>query len=93
MFLLQQQAVFLIEVYQHTDLGAQNVGIYRLENVVDRPRLISFENILVAVIIRCYEYDGDMLELFALVNQRSCFEAVKIRHLHIHQDHGKVELV
>src|SRR6185437_9142976 len=91
--LLPQLLVLLVQVDQHRDLAAQDLGLERLEDVVDRPDLVAAEDMLAVLRDRGQEHDRDVPRALTLLDQLGRLEAVESRHLDVEQDHREVVAV
>src|SRR5438309_417766 len=72
---------------QKTRTFAQDLGIYRLEQVIDRAVFVSFEDVCGFTAERRDEDDGDVPGLLPLLDQLRRLEAIEPRHLDVEQDH------
>ena len=88
--LLVQAPVLLPQIDEDGDLGAQQVGVDRLEDVVDRADLVSLEDLLVVLGKRGDEDDRDVLRARALLDHARGLEAVDVRHVDVQEDAGEV---
>src|SRR5690606_19232589 len=93
LLLRNQLNILTVKFYKYRNLGTKYLRIDRLIDVINGAGLIAFVHIFVAVVVRRNKYDGNVFKLFAFVNQRRCFEAVEIRHLHIHHDHREIMFI
>ena len=80
------------ELHEHADLGAQNLGMKRLEDVVDRAELVAAEHTGLVPAHRGQKNDRRVMRFVALANQAGGLESVQIGHLHVEQDHRKFTL-
>ncbi len=86
--LASQLLALLVQLDEHRHLRAQDLGVERLEDVVDRARRIAAEHLLLVLGDRGDEDDRHVPRAFALLDQRRSLEAVELGHLHVEQDHG-----
>ncbi len=75
-----------VELDEDLDLGADDVGIDRLQDVVDGPDLVAAVDALDVLDRRREEDDRDVLAADALLDQPRDLEAVHLRHRHVEQD-------
>jgi hypothetical protein len=76
-----------VQVAEDAHLGAEDLRIDRLEQVIDRALLVAFEDVGGLAAQRGDEDDGDVARLLALLDQLRRLQAVQARHLHVQQDH------
>ena len=88
--LTPQLLVLLVQLDEDRHLRAEQLGIERLEDVVDRTGGIPAEDLLLVLRDRGHEDDRHMPCPLALLDQRRGLEAVQLGHLHVEQDHGDV---
>src|SRR5438034_1040398 len=75
-----------IQLDEHRDFPAQDVGLKRLRDVIDGAELISFPNAGFVRISRGYEDDRCICATWPLPDQPGGFEAGDLRHLDVQQD-------
>src|SRR4029079_262621 len=82
----------LMQVDEDGDLRAQQLGVERLEDVVDRAARVAAEDVLRVLADGGEKDDGDVLRPLALLDERCGLEAVQLRHLHVQEDEREVVL-
>src|SRR5205823_3140797 len=75
-----------VKLHEDVDLGAEDVGMKGLEDVVDRAELVAAEDIRLAALHRGEEDDRRVARTFSFTDQRRRLEAVEIGHLHVEED-------
>ena len=80
------------QVHEDADLGAEDLRIERLEQVVHRAVRVALEDVGRVPAERGEEDDGDGAGALALLDERRRLEAIQPRHLHVHEDDGEVTL-
>src|SRR5205085_8660611 len=84
--LLLQLLALAEELNEDVDLRAKDVGMERLEDVVDGAELVTAEDVRLAPFHRGQENDRRVARLLAFTNERRGFEAVEVGHLHVEED-------
>ena len=79
-------AVGLVELEEHADLGPQQLGVVRLEDVVDRAGLVAAEDVVALLGDRRHEDDRDVPGLAPALDVLGGLEAVELGHLDVEQD-------
>ena len=90
--LLAEQLVLAPEIHEDRHLGAQDLRVERLEQIVDRAFLVTAEDVRRVLVYGGEEDDGDVPVAPALLDQLGGLDAVEPGHLHVHQDQGEVRL-
>src|SRR5262249_9480162 len=85
-----QLLVLLVQLDEDGDLRAEDVGVERLEDVVDRAGGGAAEDLLLVLRDRGEEDDGNVPRALALLDEPRGLEAVELRHLDVEQDHRHV---
>jgi hypothetical protein len=70
----------------------EDLRVERLEDVVDRAELVAAEDVRLAAREGGQEDDRRVFGAVALTDQRRGLEPVEIRHLHVEQDYGEVQV-
>ena len=90
-FVLERAAANLLaadeQIAEDAHLRAQDLGIYGLEQVIDRAVLVSFEDVRGFTAERRDEDDGNVPGLLPLLDQLCGLQAIESRHLDVEQDH------
>ena len=81
-----------VQIDEHLDLRAQQLGHHRNGHVVDGAELVAAQLVEVGVHDRRYEDDGGPLEARVLANHRRKLEPVQIRHADVDEDQCDVVL-
>jgi hypothetical protein len=82
--------VLLVQVDEDCDLAPQDLGLERLEHVVDRADLVAPKDVLLILGERGQEDDRDVPRALSFLDQRGGLEAVESRHLDVEQDDREV---
>ena len=88
--LLLDGAGLLVEGHEHRHLRPQHLGLERLGQVVDRPRLVAPQLVLGLPADGGEEDDGDVGAAGPALDQPGRLVAVHPRHLDVEQDHREV---
>jgi hypothetical protein len=81
-----------LEIAEDADLRAQDVGLERLEDVVDGASLVALGHLADVGAHRGEEDDGRRAAALAPADVARGLEAVHTRHLHVEQNDGEVLL-
>ena len=87
-----QRAAARLELGEHRHLGPEQVGVERLQHVVNRPDAVPAGDLRHLVARRRQEHDRDVACARALLDQLRGLEPVEARHAHVEQDHREVLL-
>ena len=87
-----QRAAARLELGEHGDLRAQQLGIERLEHVVDRADPVAADDVADLVARGGQEHDRDVAGPRAALDQLSRLEPVEPGHPHVEQDQREVVL-
>jgi hypothetical protein len=71
-------------------LRAEDVGVERLDQVVDRAVRVAAEDVDSVAVHRGDEDDRDVAAARVLLDEAGGLEAVHVRHLHVQQDEGEL---
>jgi hypothetical protein len=85
-----QRVVGAPQVDEDRDLGAQELRVVGLEEVVDGARGVAAEDVLALLGDRRDEDDRDVARALALLDVLGGLEAVEVGHLDVEQDHREV---
>lgn len=88
LLMLPYRPGFVVQLYEYRNLGTQDFGNDGRENIIHCALGVPMQHIQLSPGIGGDEDDRRRFRLLAAANQRRCLEAVHVRHLHIHQDHG-----
>ena len=88
--LAPQLLVLLVQLDEDRDLRAQDLGIERLEEIVDGAGRVAPEDVARVLADRGEEDDRDRARALPLLDQLRRLEAVEVRHLDVEEDHGEV---
>src|SRR5438067_8936 len=80
------------EIDEDRHLRAEDFGIERLEEVIDRALLVAAEDVRRVLVDGGEEDDGDVPVARPLLDHLRGLDAVEPRHLHVHQDEREVGL-
>jgi hypothetical protein len=72
------------------DLRAQDVGLDRLEDVIDRAERVAARDVALAGRVGGEEDDRDVARLLAPADEGGRLEAVDAGHVHVQEDDGHV---
>ena len=86
----RSSALFSQSSTKTRDLRAEDLGLERLEDVVDGAGLVAAEDVRLVLRDRGDEDDRDRRRSLALLDHRRSLEPVEDRHLDVEQDHGEV---
>ena len=90
LLLAAQLRVLAVQLDEDRDLGAKDVRVERLRQVVDGTARIAAEDVLLLRRDRRQEDDRDRARLLPLLDERGRLEAVEAGHLDVEQDHRDV---
>jgi hypothetical protein len=88
--LLLEQLAALIQLDEERDLGAQEVGIERLGDVVDRAQIVTARHELALVVKSGDEDDRQRLVARMATNHGDGLEPIEHGHLHVHERHREL---
>ena len=90
--LLLERLALAEQLHEDVDLGAEDVRVERLEDVVDGAELVAAEDIRLAARQRGEEDDRRVAGAVALADQAGGLEAVEVGHLHVEQHDREVRV-
>jgi hypothetical protein len=87
-----QSATARLELGEHHHLGAQELGVERLQEVVDGTQAVPARDVFHLVPRRGQKHDRDIAGPGALFDQFRSLQAVEPGHPHVQEDHREVLL-
>src|SRR5215472_16746275 len=78
----------LVKLGKHRDFPSQDIGLQRLDQVIDRTQLISFAHSRVASVACRYENDGGIAKSLLLTDEPGRLEPIESGHLDVQQNDG-----